>query len=411
LSKLFTDLGYDVHLVIDANRETFTKVLGDFNQSAAGADAAIFYYAGHGLSLDGHNYLIPVDSDIERATDVRLGAAVDAEVAIDQALSDAKVKLVFLDACRNNPFIEQIKRSLGSTRAVSVSSGLSEMKSGEGTLIAFSTAPGQTALDGEGSLSPFAEALLKNLGEPGLEVRLAMTKVRADVERTTGSKQTPWESTNLTGFYYFKPPVISPAQSVSIVTPDNGSTSANTSAELDLEYWRSVKDSTDPILLQSYITKFPNGVYRALAESRVRSLTIFPEPVDNSTAAQSSATSKSKMKPIEQNSTKPQKKTEASPQTIKPESAKVKNLAVPLKLEQKKRLGSKASAPTESTDMSRFLSGSVLPREPHVWTLPSGAQKLSDSGSAATIRYKGRQYRCVVAASGAATRRARCSSQ
>ena len=123
----------------------------------------MFFYAGHGIAIDGTNYLLPVDADIKSEMDVKLGAAINIDLTLDQTMGDAKVKLVFLDACRDNPFAAKIK-SNSATRSVSVQTGLAEMKSGEGTLIAFATGPGQTALDGqEGTNSPFTRALLANI--------------------------------------------------------------------------------------------------------------------------------------------------------------------------------------------------------------------------------------------------------
>ena len=120
-------------------------------------------------------------------------------------MADAKVKLVFLDACRDNPFAGKI-RSAKATRSVSVQSGLAEMKSGEGTLIAFATGPGQTALDGEaGTNSPFTRALMANIAAPGVEIQQAMTKVRAQVNEETNKNQLPWGHTNLIGSVYLNP--------------------------------------------------------------------------------------------------------------------------------------------------------------------------------------------------------------
>ena len=132
-------------------------------------------YAGHGIAVSGTNYLLPVDADIKSEMDVKLGAAINIDLTLDQTMGDAKVKLVFLDACRDNPFAAKIK-SNSATRSVNVQSGLAEMKSGEGTLIAFATGPGQTALDGqEGNNSPFTRALIDNITKPGVEIQQAMT--------------------------------------------------------------------------------------------------------------------------------------------------------------------------------------------------------------------------------------------
>ena len=134
--------------------------------------------------------------------DVKLGAAINIDLTLDQTMSDAKVKLVFLDACRDNPFAAKIK-SNSATRSVAVGSGLAEMKSGEGTLIAFATGPGQTALDGqEGTNSPFTRALIANIATPGVEIQQAMTKVRAQVNEETNKGQLPWGHTNLIGSVY-----------------------------------------------------------------------------------------------------------------------------------------------------------------------------------------------------------------
>ena len=168
---------------------------------ARDADIAVVYYAGHGIEVDGGNYLIPVDARLERDTDIYdEGLSLDRIlIAIEPA---KKLRLVILDACRDNPFAAKIK-SNSATRSVSVQSGLAEMKSGEGTLIAFATGPGQTALDGqEGSNSPFTRALLANLTQPGVEIQQAMTKVRAQVNEETKKGQLPWGHTNLIGAVY-----------------------------------------------------------------------------------------------------------------------------------------------------------------------------------------------------------------
>ncbi|WP_339445064.1 caspase family protein, partial [Pseudomonas hunanensis] len=136
-------------------RDAMTAKLLEFGKKSEGADVALFFYAGHGIAVNGSNYLLPVDADLKSEMDVKLGAAINIDLTLEQTMGDAKVKLVFLDACRDNPFAAKIK-SNSPTRSVSVQTGLAEMKSGEGTLIAFATGPGQTALDGDaGANSPF----------------------------------------------------------------------------------------------------------------------------------------------------------------------------------------------------------------------------------------------------------------
>ncbi len=172
-----------------------TEKLLDIGKKAEGADVALFFYAGHGIAVNGINYLLPVDADLKSEMDVKLGAAINVDLTLEQTMGDAKVKLVFLDACRDNPFAAKI-RSAKATRSVNVQAGLAEMKSGEGTLIAFATGPGQTALDGEaGTNSPFTRALIANIASPGMEIQQAMTRVRAQVNEETGKNQLPWGHT------------------------------------------------------------------------------------------------------------------------------------------------------------------------------------------------------------------------
>src|SRR6185312_15035237 len=198
-------------------RDKMTEKLLEFGKRAQGADVAVFYYAGHGIAISGTNYLLPVDADIKSEMDVKLGAAINIDLTLDQTMGDAKVKLVFLDACRDNPFAAKIKQT--ATRSVSVGQGLAEMKSGEGTLIAFATGPGQTALDGaDGQNSPFTKALINHITKPGLEIQQAMTEVRAEVNDETNKGQLPWGHTNLTGAVYLHPVKVQPAA----VTPAAG---------------------------------------------------------------------------------------------------------------------------------------------------------------------------------------------
>ena len=169
------NVGFEVVEGTNLTRDKMTEKLLDFGRKAQGSDVAVFYYAGHGIAVGGSNYLLPVDADIKSEMDVKLGAAINIDLTLDQTMGDAKVKLVFLDACRDNPFAAKIK-SNSATRSVNVQRGLAEMKSGEGTLIAFATGPGQTALDGqEGNNSPFTRALIDNITKPGVEIQQAMT--------------------------------------------------------------------------------------------------------------------------------------------------------------------------------------------------------------------------------------------
>src|SRR5450432_2283276 len=223
MAKLLRNVGFDVVEGANLTRDKMTERLLEFGKKAEGADVALFFYAGHGIAVNGTNYLLPVDADLKSEMDVKLGAAINVDLTLEQTMGDAKVKLVFLDACRDNPFAAKI-RSAKATRSVNVHTGLAEMKSGEGTLIAFATGPGQTALDGEvGTNSPFTRALMANIASPGVEIQQAMTKVRAQVNEETDKGQLPWGHTNLIGAVYLNP-VATPAPGAAASAPAGGGT-------------------------------------------------------------------------------------------------------------------------------------------------------------------------------------------
>lgn len=274
MAAVLRNVGFDVVEGTNLSRDKMTEKLLDFGKRAQGADVAVFFYAGHGIAISGTNYLLPVDADIKSEMDVKLGAAINIDLTLDQTMGDAKVKLVFLDACRDNPFAAKIKQT--ATRSVSVGQGLAEMKSGEGTLIAFATGPGQTALDGsDGQNSPFTKALIAHITQPGVEIQQAMTEVRAQVQDDTNKGQLPWGHTNLTGAVYLNPAKVQTAAA----TPAGGTSAASTGtpaivpgSEVEVEFWRSVKDSKKPEELNAYVTAYPNGQFKALAMTRIAAL-------------------------------------------------------------------------------------------------------------------------------------------
>jgi hypothetical protein len=268
MAKLLRNVGFDVVEGSNLTRDKMTEKLLDFGKKAEGADVALFFYAGHGIAVNGTNYLLPVDADLKSEMDVKLGAAINVDLTLEQTMGDAKVKLVFLDACRDNPFAAKI-RSAKATRSVSVASGLAEMKSGEGTLIAFATGPGQTALDGEaGTNSPFTRALMANIASPGVEIQQAMTKVRAQVNEETSKNQLPWGHTNLIGSVYLNPV----AGGSTVEAANTPVAVAGPASEVELEFWRSIKDSNKPEELNAYLTNYPNGTFKPIALARIASL-------------------------------------------------------------------------------------------------------------------------------------------
>jgi peptidoglycan hydrolase-like protein with peptidoglycan-binding domain len=269
MAKLLRNVGFDVVEGSNLSRDKMTEKLLDFGKKAEGADVALFFYAGHGIAVNGTNYLLPVDADLKSEMDVKLGAAINVDTTLEQTMGDAKVKLVFLDACRDNPFAAKI-RSAKATRSVNVQTGLAEMKSGEGTLLAFATGPGQTALDGEvGTNSPFTRALLANIAQPGVEIQQAMTKVRAQVNEETAKGQLPWGHTNLIGSVYLNPAKAAGQPTEAPNTPAPTTTAAS---EVELEFWRSIKDSNKIEEFNAYLTNYPSGTFKSIALSRIAAL-------------------------------------------------------------------------------------------------------------------------------------------
>ncbi|UGV26781.1 peptidase [Rhodopseudomonas boonkerdii] len=270
MASTLRNVGFEVIEGSNLTRDGMTERLLEFGRKAQGADVALFFYAGHGISVNNINYLLPIDANLKSEMDVKLGAAINVETTLEQTMGDAKVKLVFLDACRDNPFAAKIRSSGSATRSVAVSSGLAEMKSGEGTLIAFATSPGQTALDGKsGGNSPFTRALLNNITAPGAEIQQAMTKVRAQVQDETNKGQLPWGHTNLIGAVYLNPDIQTQVQ-VAAASPT--ATMPAAGSDVELEFWRSIKDSNRPEELNAYITMYPNGQFKPLALARIAAL-------------------------------------------------------------------------------------------------------------------------------------------
>jgi tetratricopeptide (TPR) repeat protein len=197
-------IGFEsVTLLSNLRKEALVNALRAFAARAESADWAVVYYAGHGMEVGGTNYLIPVDARVAVDRDIGFEA-----VALDQVLNAAerakKLRLVILDACRDNPFVKQMRRTM-TVASRSVTGGLAAVEPEAGTLVAYAAKDGETALDGDGANSPFARALVKNLQVPGLEVRRLFDVVRDDVIDSTNRKQKPFTYGSISGrqdFYF-----------------------------------------------------------------------------------------------------------------------------------------------------------------------------------------------------------------
>lgn len=194
VSEKLTSLGFVVISGFDLDRREMEGKIREFFAQISGSDVALFYYAGHGLQVAGQNYMAPVGASLRSQDDLPF-ETIPLDLILSTMEREGKSNLVFLDACRDNPVVNV----MSATRSASAGRGLARVESGVGMMISYSTSPGQVASDGVGRNSPYTEALLKHLGEPGVDIALTMRKVRRDVLTATNDKQLPWEVASLTG--------------------------------------------------------------------------------------------------------------------------------------------------------------------------------------------------------------------
>ena len=337
VSAALKRLNFEVLTGIDTDIQKMISLVRDFSKALEGADVALFYYAGHGLQVDGNNYLAPIDADLSDRADLDFGT-VKLSSVMRQMNRQGAANLVFLDACRDNPLAQTLARSLASTsRSATIGRGLARVEASVGTLIAYATQPGNVALDGIDGHSPFTRALLKHIETPGLDVSTMMIKVRQDVIKSTEQKQVPWDHSSLTGQFYFVP---RDETEVAAVDPGTTATDTNRSANngttraaqtrlqaeqsaMELAFWNTVKDSNDPDLLQTYIDRFPDGVYANLArvlKNRARQA----QEVEVASANPQADTSKE----VPQGSESEPESTEASTEQTQDDPGKKKRVAM-----------------------------------------------------------------------------------
>lgn len=256
MAKTLKDAGFDV---VDSRHDLTAldtrRVLRDFADSTRDADIAVVYYAGHGIEVEGSNYLIPVDAKLERDTDV-----YDEALSLDRvlvAVEPAKqLRLVILDACRDNPFGRTMKRTLASR---GIGRGLAQVEpTSSNTLIAYSAKAGFTAQDGDGANSPFTIALSKHLTTPGLDVRRAFGFVRDDVLKSTGNKQEPFVYGSLGGEDVPLVPV--KAMPVTATAP-----AVNPQADMRRDYELALQVGNKPAW-EAFLAQHPDGFYANLAK-------------------------------------------------------------------------------------------------------------------------------------------------
>ncbi len=238
IAETLRQLDFEVTLLLDGSQSDMERGIAQFGRALrkAGADATgLFYYAGHGVQSFGSNYLLPVDVALNDAADLDL-VAVEAQSVLRQMFSARnKTNIVILDACRNNPF-----RDIPDFN----DNGLAEMQAPTGTFLAYATAPGGVALDGQLGNSPFTRALAAQMLTPGLRVEQMFKNVRVEVIEQTGGRQTPWDASSLTSDFAFA--------EEEPMTPE----------ELqELQLWNSVQASGDPVQIMLFLRGYSDGKY------------------------------------------------------------------------------------------------------------------------------------------------------
>jgi uncharacterized caspase-like protein len=258
VARALKGLGFEVLLEENVSHQGFMQALRKFaDRLRDTGGVGLFYYAGHGMQVKGSNYLIPVDSAIQTEDEVRY-MALDANQVLDKMeQAGNRLNIVILDACRDNPFARSFRSKQG---------GLAQMDAPSGMLIAFATAPGSVAYDGDGDNGVYTKHLLRTLTIPGLPVELVLKRVREQVARDTDQKQIPWESSSLLGDFYFNA-AAAPAVAPQAIAPSGQLDPAT----MELAFWNSVKDSGAAEEYAAYLQTYPNGRFAALAQARMRS--------------------------------------------------------------------------------------------------------------------------------------------
>jgi carboxyl-terminal processing protease len=271
IAKTLRGIGFDVLEVEDADQNAMKRAIVDFGNklSDAGSEATgLFYYAGHGVQVEGENFLVPVKAKIQRESDVDV-EAVSADLVLRQMdFAGSAVNIIILDACRNNPLTRGFRSEV---------SGLAEItRKPRGSFIAYSTAPGEVAADGSGANSPYAQALAQTIVEPGQGIEEVFREVRAKVLAVTDNKQTTWDSSSLTAPFDFVAPTmvaaaVAPPPAPATTAPSPEAVAVDPT-QFELAFWSAVKDTPSIAGYQAYLKKYPNGEFAPLAEIGIANL-------------------------------------------------------------------------------------------------------------------------------------------
>ncbi len=268
VAAAFKRLGFQVIEGYDLSIAQMRSTLSNFTAALPDSEAAVVYYAGHGVFVDDENYLLPTDIALKAPSDLDLNA-IGVSLVLRQMRREERANVVILDACRNNPFAEQLART--KTRAIVGEQGLSRIEGdlARGSLIAFASDPKSVALDGRpGEHSPFTKALLDHLEDSNASVETVMSRVRAEVWEATKNQQLPWVNTSLIGELDLNPQPAVAAPQPPAAPP--GSADRQTTENL---MWESAERSRLAADYRAYLDAFPTGVFAPMARNRIAALT------------------------------------------------------------------------------------------------------------------------------------------
>ena len=257
MANALRNLGFEVLYGENLSQNDMKRNIRAFGEKIRTGGVGLFYYAGHGIQIRGINYLIPVGATITKEEEVEYESVEIGLVLAQMEAARNQLNIVILDACRNNPFARSFR---------SAQKGLASIDAPSGTLLAYATAPGSVASDGEGENGLYTQEILKNMRLPGVSIEQVFKQVRIGVQDKTQGKQVPWESSSLVGDFYFSN-VGSVSVTVNKVDPKVDP------AAIELSYWETIKNSTDAEDFKSYLAKYPNGQFADLARRRTAART------------------------------------------------------------------------------------------------------------------------------------------
>ena len=261
--------GFEVDYAFDLTLSATLDVLKTFRAKSAGADAAVLYYAGHGIEVDRKNFMIPIDAALGASTDVEF-ETVPLEMTTAAVAGARRMSLVIMDACRNNPFLSQMRQT-GAKR--NIGRGLGAVEPAGNTLVAYAAREGTLAADGDGRNSPYAAAWIRALNTPGVEIGQVFRQIRDEVLTATGGVQQPFVYGSLSAkSWYFRAPDTAPPATEKDETPTTGGEGKKRWVEIELAFWQSVEKVGTAKAYQTYLESYPNGAFAPLAQLRIAAL-------------------------------------------------------------------------------------------------------------------------------------------